>query len=184
MSASLPLRRVSKRAAPRYPDLHSFLLVTRRAVVGAGLVTVAISLTSCQEYGGLAPPDSDTPHQETGIMGDMEAPAEDYPIALPETGSHDLVYPEEQGTVGYHLVLTFDSWTTLYWFEDHAVEALEAVDQVLLQHTIEELAAGGSFGEIEPDIRRALEQVFAVLVGDETDDIAEVQLSIDTLPAK
>jgi hypothetical protein len=183
VSTSLPLRRVSRRAAPRYPDLHSFLLASRRAVVGAGFVTVAISLTACQEYGGLASPGSDTPYQETGIMGDMEAPAEDHPIALPETGSHDLVYPDDQGAVGYHVQVRLESWTVLYWFEDHADAALEAIDAVLLQHELSELASGGEYEAIELEIHSALELLFATLVGDETDDLLEVQLTVDTLPA-
>jgi hypothetical protein len=180
----IPRQRVSSHQAPRYPDLHAYLLVTRRALVGAGLVTVAISLTSCQEYGGLAPPDSEPPHQETGIMGDMEAPAEDHPISLPETGSHELTYPDGEGVVGYHVQIRLDSWTVLYWFEDHADEALEAMDAVLLQHDLGELAAGGGFEAIELELHSALELLFATLVGDETDDLLEVQLTVDTLPAR
>ncbi len=183
MSADLPLRRVPVRAAPAYPDLHAFLRVTRRALVGAGLVTVAISLTACQEYGGMVMPDSDTPHQETGIMGDMEAPAEDHPIHLPAAGSHELVYPDDQGVVGYHLQIRLDSWTVLYWYEDHVTEVLEVVDAVLLQHALSELAAGGEFVDIEMELHSALDQLFATLVGDETDDLLEVQLNVDTLPA-
>ncbi len=184
MSPGLSRRRVVQRLAPRYPDLHSFLLTTRRAVVGAGVVTVAIGLGACKEYGGLQPPGGDTAHLETGIMGDMEAPAQDHPIALPETGSHDVAYPDDQGVVGYHVQVRIDDWSTLYWIEDHAEEALEAIDAVLLRHPLGELAAGGEFVEIEAEILGALEVLFAVLVGDETDAILEVQLSVDTLPAE
>jgi hypothetical protein len=180
----IPRQRVSSHQAPRYPDLHAYLLVTRRALVGAGLVTVAISLTSCQEYGGLAPPDSDPPHQETGIMGDMEAPAEDHPISLPETGSHELTYPDGEGVVGYHVQIRLDSWTVLYWFEDHAEEALAAIDEILLQQSIASLAQGGDHQALENNLLHALDRLFATMVGDETDDILEVQLSIDSLPAR
>jgi len=172
------------RAAPAYPDLHAFLRVTRRALIGAGLVTVAISLTACQEYGGMVFPDSDTPHQETGIMGDVEAPAEDHPISVPALGSHELAYPDDQGIVGYHLQIRLESWTVLYWYEDHAAEVLDVVDAVLLQHELSELAAGDDYAAIEVELHSALELLFATLVGDETDDLLEVQLGIDVLPAR
>jgi hypothetical protein len=184
VSGDLPRRRVARHRAPRYPDLHAFLLITRRAMVGAGLVTVAIGLSSCQEYGGMQPPDSDTPHQETGIMGDMEAPAEDHPIQLPATGSRELAWPGDQGIVSYHVLIRLDSWTVLYWFEDHAEEALAAIDEILLQQSIASLAQGGDHQALENNLLHALDRLFATMVGDETDDILEVQLSIDSLPAR
>ena len=193
MSLGLPRRRVTRFDAPRYPDLRSFLRVARCAVVGVGVVTVAMSTAACTEVADSGEPEHyDSGHYDSGhyesttywTNGDVEVPVEYETVGLPETGVRELVFPDGLGVVGYRIDVLVEEGSTQRWLEERVDEALEVIDEVLLQYKPDVLVGGHSLDSLELEIQAALLLLYTDELDIETDDIAEVQLTVNAIPAR
>ncbi len=193
--AHMERQRLQTKPEPGYPSVRE-VSKSIGVTVGAGLLAMVASAAGIQACGDMAAFDTDAPvwDSDTEVVGDTNVPgwdsdsrivgetgwiAENHPVDLPSEGSRELVFPDDQVTLLYNVVLLVQYLRVVEWFEEHPEEALASIDQVLLGHELAELPVGEGDDAIEAEIRAALEALWDASGDIDTEqDVLEVTLTV------
>ncbi len=122
-----------------------------------------------------------TREQDTGgIDGDMAAPKQVFPVALPDRGSRLLEFPEADGLVLYHLELLVRGSDLADFLDENTAELLDLVEEVLIWYDLEDFGPDEDLSAMEDELKSLLANAWGGEPGSSTDDFVSLELVVDT----